>query len=141
MPNDKLLLTVCTGNTCRSPMAAAILKRRLKELGRTAEYHVESAGLWATPGEPVSEHAAAAAEEQGLNIAAHQASSVTPEQLHGAERIFVMTENERDSILSTMAELEPKISVVHAPDPAGFDLAAHRACCDDLIRYFGGVEL
>lgn len=141
MSTEKLLLTICSGNTCRSPLAAAILKKRIKELGKNAQYRVESAGLWSTPGEPVSELAAAAAEEQGMNIAAHQASCVTPEQLHQAERIFVMTDSERESILSTMSELAPKISVAQIPDPCGFDLAAHRACCDDLIHYLNGVNL
>ena len=63
MEPPKSILFVCTGNTCRSPMAAALMRRALDKRGRS-DIIVESAGL-AADGSPASGNAVAAMAEQG----------------------------------------------------------------------------
>lgn len=58
------IICVCTGNTCRSPMAAALLQRLLPGA------EVSSAGLYAEEGMPASRHALLAMDEMGLDISA-----------------------------------------------------------------------
>ena len=59
------ILFVCTGNLCRSPMAAGLLRKRLAEEGLDARHQVLSAGVWAVDGRPPSENAIAVMAERG----------------------------------------------------------------------------
>jgi protein-tyrosine phosphatase len=85
------LLFVCTGNTCRSPMAEAIARGAIEKRG----WHhvaVRSAGIAAIPGVPASAHANDVAKAHGLDLAAHRSAVVTPELIDWADRILVMGE-------------------------------------------------
>lgn len=86
------ILVVCTGNICRSPVAAALLGAALP--GRK----VESAGLGALVGQGVEPRARALAESDGLDLASHQACQLTIEMLHAAELILVMSERQRRAV-------------------------------------------
>ena len=121
----KLLLAVCTGNTCRSPMAAAVLNRILTEKG--LPYRAESAGIAAFNGQAASVNAIEAAKMTGLDLSGHRSRRLTPELLGEAERIFVMTEEHRE-FLSALPGVAEKLVVLGVPDPYGKDLAAYRDC-------------
>ena len=77
----KELIVVCTGNTCRSPMGAAILQRHIEDLGKQEEYRAESGGLSAEKGEPAAQNAILAMKEIGIDISEHQAQNVKAQQL------------------------------------------------------------
>lgn len=84
------VLFVCTGNTCRSPLAEVIARA---ELARR-EWHrvlVASAGLAARPGERAGHEALAAAARHGLSLERHRAQPVTPELLDGADLVLAMS--------------------------------------------------
>jgi len=83
------ILFVCTGNICRSPMAAALMKRRLAERGRT-DIEVVSAGTAAADGAPASEGAYLIGLEKGLDISDHAATFLTREVVERADLIFAM---------------------------------------------------
>lgn len=91
------ILVVCTGNICRSPVAAAMLRARLP--GRK----VSSAGLGALVGHGVEPSAARLAEAEGLMMAEHRARQLTPELLAEADLVLVMSEGQRRAV----AELAP----------------------------------
>jgi protein-tyrosine phosphatase len=76
-------MLVCTGNLCRSPMASAILKHRLAELGLQGSVRVESAGTRTAAGYPASAHAQEAVAAAGLSL---------------AELVLVMEESHRRSL-------------------------------------------
>ncbi|MGD6991190.1 low molecular weight protein arginine phosphatase [Sutcliffiella horikoshii] len=79
------VLFVCTGNTCRSPMAAAILAGRdIKDV------EVRSAGVFAMPGSEASSQAREVLKEKGLPVE-HQSSQVSDELIEWADYIFTMT--------------------------------------------------
>lgn len=86
------ILVVCTGNICRSPVAAALLARALPEKV------VSSAGLGAVVGEGVEPKARALAEAAGLEVSHHQARQLTPQMLSEADLILVMSEGQRQAV-------------------------------------------
>ncbi|PRY66010.1 low molecular weight protein-tyrosine-phosphatase [Halomonas ventosae] len=92
------ILVVCTGNICRSPVAAAMLARALPAL------RVESAGLGALVGYGVEPTARALAEADGLDVADHQGRQLTAEMLQAADLILVMSEGQRHAV----ADLAPE---------------------------------
>jgi len=101
-----LILVVCTGNTCRSPLGAAILADRLRRRGAGAAYAVESAGTAATPGLPASPEAVEVARERGLDLTAHRSRPVTPDLLARARLILTMTREHKE----TLVRLHPGVA-------------------------------
>ena len=91
------ILVVCTGNICRSPVAAAMLAATLP--GR----RVDSAGLGALVGHGVEPTARELAEADGLDVANHQARQLTEAMLQAADLILVMSEGQRHAV----ADLAP----------------------------------
>lgn len=90
------VLFVCTGNTCRSPLAAAGLRA---ELGPDAErVHVESAGTSAWEGQPASEGSLRVARDAGLDLAEHRSRRLSGEMARGAELLFVMERSHRAAV-------------------------------------------
>jgi protein-tyrosine-phosphatase len=83
------LLFVCTGNTCRSPLAAAIT---LQELSRRRWSHVrvESAGIATVPGAPASEGALVVAQESGIDLTLHRSQPLSIELITWADLILGM---------------------------------------------------
>ena len=81
------VLVVCTGNICRSPMAAALLHGRLQTLGVEAD--VASAGLLYA-GRPASEGAIAAMAKRGLDIAAHGSRVISRSMVAAADLVIAM---------------------------------------------------
>ena len=83
------LLFVCTGNICRSPMAAAIARDLLAQAGRT-DVEVSSAGTFALDGHAPTSDAAATAEAHGLSLAGHRAQQLTRELAADADLVIGM---------------------------------------------------
>lgn len=82
------VLVVCTGNTCRSPMAEALLARLLEEAGVAAE--VRSAGTGALVGAPANPNAAAVAADAGLDLSGHVARQLDEAALRWADTVLCM---------------------------------------------------
>jgi protein-tyrosine phosphatase len=84
------VLTVCMGNICRSPMAAALLADRLARRG--IEAVVASAGVRALVGCPAAPEAQTLMRERGLDVSGHRARQLTAELLSSFELVLVMEE-------------------------------------------------
>lgn len=124
-------LILCTGNTCRSPMAAAILRQILKDKGDTSS-EVISAGLQTIDGLPANPNAVAAMKEWGMDLSGHRSRQVNPLLLKQAHRIFVMTQTQARTLVGGMPLVGEKVVSLDVPDPFGKDLDTYRRCRDQL---------
>lgn len=133
------IIFVCTGNTCRSPMAAALCEGLARERGMT-DLIAESRGLAAAPGDPASPHAAEALSEVGLDLSAHRSRQADPAELAGADLVICMTRSHR-IILEGAGIPAGKIRVlgVGIPDPFGGSLEDYRACRDAIAAALPAV--
>lgn len=124
-------LFVCTGNTCRSPMAAALFRKMAADRGLPIV--AVSAGLAAQSGSPASENAVKALAEEGIDLSRHLSKPVTRELCDEAQMIAVMSEHHRLALVA--ADVDPhKIFVLGGgvPDPYGGSLDVYRDTRDAL---------
>jgi len=135
------LLFVCAGNTCRSPLAAALAGQELAARGLVAR--VESAGVSAQDDAPASPVAVAAAWEAGLDLSAHRARLLTRPAVQAADLILVMGESEQQFVRVLAPEAQDRVHVLRTyasrggetaevTDPFGGDRAAYRHTLAEL---------
>lgn len=139
------ILTVCTANICRSPMAELLLQHALRAQPEPLKsIRVLSAGVAAQEGDRVSENSVLALKKVGLDLSGHRAQPLTPELVRNALAIFCMTESHRSMILLSF---DPPPKNVHlfrefmaAPadheigDPYGGSLKHYEACRDEMVE-------
>lgn len=119
---------VCTGNTCRSPMAEALARAALaKRLSVSPSqigafgFSVTSMGVYAAPGAPASAHSVGVLAERGLDLSEHRSQAALPEQLARLDRVYALT----SSHLEALTQLLPPGRSRHCMllDPKGRDIA------------------
>lgn len=111
----KTLLFVCTGNTCRSPMAEALARRAFQ--GQEG-WRVVSAGIGAVNGQPPSRNAVLAMQQLGLDISAHRSQMLTQKLVREADYIFGLTHGHVEAISYLYPEAGEKTFVLREFDPA-----------------------
>lgn len=122
------ILFLCTGNTCRSPMAEGIFQKMLHESGIT-DVDCQSAGLSTTDGLPVTENAVTVCREIGVDISAHRSHRLTLQEAKTADLLAVMTQTHA-SMLRAAGIPQTKIYVLgsEVPDPYGGSVEIYRIC-------------
>jgi protein-tyrosine-phosphatase len=128
---QRVLLFVCGGNTCRSPMAEAIARAELASARRSG-WGVLSAGLSARPGTRVTRSTVEVLRELGIQATRHLSRSVTPELLAGADAVYCMTRAQREALIELAPEAADKIFCL---DPDG-DIAEPSGKAADLYRHY-----
>ena len=122
------IIFVCTGNTCRSPMAEYYLKS--KNLDGLS---VKSRGF--SEGENANPNSIQAMLEVGIDISNHRSLCITKDDLKSADAIICMSESHKQLLLSTEAN-ENKLLVLGSgvPDPFGSDIDTYRNCRNNIFK-------
>ena len=140
------ILFVCTGNTCRSPLAEAIARRILADSGKE-NVIVESAGTHAWEGAPASDEALLIGVERNLDLSGHRSRRLTPEMVEASDLVLVMSPEhlsqvrEMDSTANAylLAGYGSEGSSRAIADPFGGDLSDYRETADELENELKGI--
>ena len=133
---ERTVLFVCTGNTCRSPMAAALCNHNLKKRG----YRAFSAGLYAIEGAPMTAAAldalaaAGVTSDEGNDYKEHRAHTVTRADMERADRVIGLSAAHAWELTMRFPDCAAKIECMpmDIADPYGGDAAVYRACLAEI---------
>lgn len=150
------ILFVCTGNTCRSPMAERLLRQMVDErLGEGAhQVIVESAGTWAADGEPGALFAETVMEEEEINLTGHRSRRLTAEMVRAADLILTMTTAHKAAVVGVVPDAAGRVftlqeivlgdemrkdrtldlAVGEIPDPIGGPIEGYRRCAGEIRK-------
>lgn len=138
----KRILLVCTGNTCRSPMAQAILTRLLQSsVTGVEEYEILSAGLSTMDGLSASPEAVTTMADAGIDLTYHKSRQLDADLILNADYIFTMTGAQRDYLRDKFSDKAPVIHTINEftgeddkdiTDPLGKGLEAYQECATQL---------
>lgn len=129
------ILFVCTGNTCRSPMAEYLTRKKVAERG--LNFQIQSAGLFAAPGLNMSPHALHVLSQQGISGDPHESQIVQSALIEQADIVFTMTRRHQEELLHRFPEFSYKI---HQLGMFAADASLPFQDSYDIVDPFGGTE-
>lgn len=144
---EKVVLFVCTGNSCRSPMAAGLLK---KMLGNRKDIRILSAGVSAFPDMGASENAIKIMQQEGVDLSQHRTQRLTREMIQEATLVLAMTKLHRITVMELDPEARGKVyllkefdqnvdeNFLDIPDPIGSPIEDYESCLNKMrspIKY------
>jgi glycine hydroxymethyltransferase len=142
----KIILFVCTGNICRSPMAEGLFRQMVAD---RPDIRVKSAGLSAFPGQHPSTYAVQSMADANVDISGFRSQQLTADLVREASCIFVMTRNHLDSVqylfpeaaekLFLLREFETCASSLDVTDPIGMGPDAYEMTREIIQRALPGI--
>jgi tRNA threonylcarbamoyl adenosine modification protein (Sua5/YciO/YrdC/YwlC family) len=128
----KMILVVCTGNTCRSPMVEGYLHLILKQRKIEDTYEVDSCGIYAPLNMSASPDAIKVLRDNGIDISHHQSKSINEELIETSNKIIVMTKDHELALCELFPRAKKKIIILGIEDPIGRGLATYNNTFNEI---------
>lgn len=133
------ILIVCTANICRSPVAAALLRSRLRQRGLT-DWGVRSVGTWAMVSRGASRYSIEVARRAGLDITDHRSTMVDESHLSDADLVLTMEVGHAEALRAEFPQFADKVYMIaemvgrsyNIPDPYGGPLEEYERMYNGL---------
>lgn len=133
VPRKKILL-VCTGNSCRTPMASGIVRRELRRKRLDQEIEVVTCGVLARDGGTATAEAVYVMKNREVDIADHRTTACRRDTVEDADLILAMSKEHYDFLVGLVPHIAPKIKVLDIPDPIGMGIPAYEATVELLEK-------
>ncbi len=136
---------VCTGNICRSAMAAAYLQKKLYDMGKQNEIIVNSCGTRAYTGDKITDFACNAIEKYGVDAKNHRATNIYDSDILNADLVLCMTKSHRESVLQIYPQLKDRTFTLKEyvkdngnyddiDDPWGYSIDVYKNCASEIVK-------
>ena len=142
------ILVICTANICRSPVAAALLRDRLRQRG-LSDWTVGSAGTWAMAARPASRYSVDVMGRHGFNITDHRATMVEERHLREADLALTMEDGHAEALRAEFPAQAHKVFLLtemigrsyNIPDPYGGPVEEYQRMYEGLVEVIdAGLE-
>lgn len=128
----KKILVVCTGNSCRSPIAAGLLRKELKRHRLEREIEVTTAGILARDGGMATSEAVLVMKNREIDISDHRTRACRREEVLEADLILVMSQEHSDFLTGLVTGVKDKIKVLYIKDPIGLGIPVYEEVVQEL---------
>lgn len=130
----KKLMVVCTGNSCRSPMAAGLIKEELKRKKLDQEIEVTTSGIMARDGMRATPEAILIMKNREIDISNHQSRACRREDILESDLIIAMSQEHYDFLAGLVPLVKDRIKVLDVKDPIGQGIPVYEEVARDLEK-------